>query len=318
MQICHTCSDESFYALFQLTPFEKFVDQLVDKSKNFTMSTDNVDFRCCKTCYSDISMDVIPVGNKEYMDEAFAILFQIGESATIKKSCININKFEDVYSIISKRNIEDIVGTDIIKSAIRDYLTLIGNNILRIDKRIECIASMVYYNCIFHKRPKTMEELSEKMGITKGGLSKGCNKMKCLSITHFHNVDDIKTKIFETSEMFNQTLNHLTQVIEDIYFTKVYEGINSNSDIAKYEENVKKHQRIIIKTYNAFKVLGYMKNMKIQEEIQICALVINNILQEYQNPPDSGKIKKKIKDVYINIQVNEYYPNIKNMIINMN
>ena len=107
-------------------------------------------------------------------------------------------KSQTLFNFLKQKNTksEDRIHENILESTVKEYIEKTKNKIYRSNKRSECLALILYQQCIKFNNPKTITFIINYMDLTKGGISRG---IKALS-----NVRNIEGEESITINYFNE------------------------------------------------------------------------------------------------------------------
>jgi hypothetical protein len=110
-------------------------------------------------------------------------------------------KSQTLFNFLKQKNTksEDRIHENILESTVKEYIEKTKNKIYRSNKRSECLALILYQQCIKFNNPKTITFIINYMDLTKGGISRG---IKALSnVSNIEGEDSININYFNEDKL---------------------------------------------------------------------------------------------------------------------
>ena len=255
-------------------------------------------------------------------------------------------KNQTLFNFLKQKNTksEERIHENILESTVKEYIEKTKNKIYRSNKRSECLALILYQQCIKFNNPKTITFIINYMDLSKGGISRG---IKALANVN-NNEENININYFNEDKLvilknYLEKLLTLTpkQLIaknnitgNDIYFTFKKEDLVKNSKIRrkKNEESIEHkifnnmtpnteiYKKMVIKVLNFINKLGVFNEFRtITKIVGTIWLVIkinklkynNNVFKQIKIEKNtcksfSKKIEESIYFTYCEMIVDNY------------
>ena len=231
-------------------------------------------------------------------------------------------KIQTLFNFLKQKNTksEERIHENILESTVKEYIEKTKNKIYRSNKRSECLALILYQQCIKFNNPKTITFIINYMDLTKGGISRGIKALANIS-TNIEE-DNININYFNEDKLvilknYLEKLLSLTpkQLIpknnitgNNIYLNLKKEDLNKNNKARKKktEDNIPNliisnitpyleiYKRMIIKILNFINKLGMFNEFRTVTKIvgTIWLIIKINKLKYNNNVFKQIKIEK--------------------------
>lgn len=144
----------------------------------------------CENCGEESKKKV---NNYENLDNKKVSLPNIRINNNNKTMFINNNipysqiKSQTLFNFLKQKNTksEERIHENILESTVKEYIEKTKNKIYRSNKRSECLALILYQQCIKFNNPKTITFIINYMDLTKGGISRGIK-----ALTNVTNIEE--------------------------------------------------------------------------------------------------------------------------------
>lgn len=147
-------------------------------------------------------------------------------------------KTQTLFNFLKQKNTksDERIHNNILESTVKEYIERTKTKIYRSNKRSECLALILYQQCIKFNNPKTITFIINYMDLTKGGISRG---IKALSnISNINELNDL-TISYPTEDKLVILKNYLEKLLTLNAKQLVLKNNNSNIYVNKKDEIVK-------------------------------------------------------------------------------
>jgi hypothetical protein len=236
-------------------------------------------------------------------------------------------KSQTLLNFLKQKNTksEERIHENILESTVREYIEKTKNKIYRSNKRAECLALILYQQCIKFNNPKTITFIINYMDLNKGGISRGIKALSNIEENPIYPMED-KLVILKNylEKLLTLTPKQLTNNNTDIYTVEKKEDIKGGKAKKKKSEdkilgkrvsNITPHleiyKKMVIKILNFINKLGLFNEFRtITKIVGTIWLVIKINKLKYNNAVFKMiKLEKNtIKSYYKKIEESIYFP----------
>jgi hypothetical protein len=197
-------------------------------------------------------------------------------------------KSQTLFNFLKQKNTksEERIHENILESTVKEYIEKTKNKIYRSNKRSECLALILYQQCIKFNNPKTITFIINYMDLNKGGISRG---IKALS-----NIDNSKNDysvIYPVEDKLVILKNYLEklltlspkQLANGNYFVNKKEDVKCKNKKKKTDDEVinKKISNITpnldIYKKMAIKILNFINKLGLFNEFRTITKIVGTI-----------------------------------------
>ena len=295
----------------------------------------------CKNCGEESKKKV---NTYENLDNKKMHLPNIRINNNKKTMFINNNipysqiKSQTLFNFLKQKNTksDDRIHENILESTVKEYIEKTKNKIYRSNKRSECLALILYQQCIKFNNPKTITFIINYMDLTKGGISRGIKALSNVSTVeeesvniNYFNEDKLvilKNYLEKLLTLLPKQLISKNNILgDDIYINLKKEDLNKagkirkkkteEMSINKYINNITPHleiyKKMVIKTLNFINKLGVFNEFRTITKIvgTIWLIIKINKLKYNNNIFKQIKIEKNtIKSFAKKVEETIYFP----------
>lgn len=250
-------------------------------------------------------------------------------------------KNQTLFNFLKQKNTksEERIHENILESTVKEYIEKTKNKIYRSNKRSECLALILYQQCIKFNNPKTITFIINYMDLNKGGISRG---IKALSNIDNNSNNNDYVVIYPVEDKLVILKNYLEklltlspkQLANGNYFinkkdnikckSKKKKGDNNDDDseiinkkINNITPNLEIYKKMVIKILNVINRLGIFNEFRtITKIVGTIWLVIKINKLKYNNTIFKQiKLEKNtVKCHCKKIEESMYFPYCENII----
>ena len=168
----------------------------------------------CENC-GEISKN--KVNHYENYDSKKMVMTNIKINNNKKTMFINNNipysqiKNQTLLKFLKQKNIksEERIHDNILESTVKEYIEKTKTKIYRSNKRSECLALLLYQQCIKFNSPKTITFIINYMDLNKGGISRGIKALSNITLDS----TDIASMVYPTEDKLVILKNYLEKLL---------------------------------------------------------------------------------------------------------
>jgi hypothetical protein len=250
-----------------------------------------------------MTMNSIKINNHNKIKNIY-----ISESISYKQV-----KTQSLFTFLKQKNNKSTerIHENILESTVNEYVENTKNKIYRSNKRSECLALLLYQQCIKFNNPKTITFIINYMDLNKGGISRG---VKALSIIK----NNVSVPVEDNLIILNNYLDKLLTLTpkqlssgESLYYITYKKCKNKNiTDVPNITPNFNVYKKMVIKILNFIKRIGVFDEFRTITKIigSIFLILKENKLKYNNNVFKQVKIEKNcIKNLYKKIADSIYH-----------